>query len=368
MRKTPKAKSVSGRDDVRQKIHFTQIDILKGLAIISVILIHTYNSNILFAIGAPFYIWQAVPVFLLLAGFTNAYALFSANKTTLAESYDLSVIFRRLKRLIPPYLVIWIFQLVIVLGIFISGINIHVQDTNHFFYTGVDWIFNFLSGASGQGHYFVPLIIQFIFLTPFFYYLALRSPNQMLVFALILDLGLEYISAVSGLPSWLYSVLCIRFIFICGLGVWLAFQERVMTRWILLGGLLSALYIFAVCYLNFQFWFFSVDPTFFHAFAFFWTLVIVVLGFQYLPSDPSNSIVRILTELGKASWHIFLVQMTFFFVFENLLIYLGGFASSIFILTAVSLIPCLLIGYGFYRVMEYMTPRKNTNRKKISAR
>ena len=84
--------------------------------------------------------------------------------------------------------------------------------------------------------------------------------------------------------------------------------------------------------------------------------------------SPSNSIVRILIELGKASWHIFLVQMTFFFVFENLLIYLGGFASSIFILTAVSLIPCLLIGYGFYRVMEYMTTRKNTNRKKISAR
>jgi peptidoglycan/LPS O-acetylase OafA/YrhL len=56
MKRTPKAKSVSGRDDVPQKIHFPQIDILKGLAIISVILIHTYNSNILFAIGAPFYI------------------------------------------------------------------------------------------------------------------------------------------------------------------------------------------------------------------------------------------------------------------------------------------------------------------------
>jgi peptidoglycan/LPS O-acetylase OafA/YrhL len=354
-----KTKSVSGGDDAPQKIHFTQIDILKGLAIISVILIHVYNNNFLLLIGAPFYLMQAVPVFLLLAAFNNGFALSSVRKITLEQCYDLSVIFRRLKRLMVPYLVVWIFQLLLVLWFLESEIDIYLQDPNHFFYNGFNWFFNFLSGANGPGHYFIPLVVQLIFLVPLFYYLALRSPNLMLVFAFILDLVLECIAVVSGMPQWLYGILLIRYIFMCALGVWLVFQVRVMTRWILAAGLLSALYIFAVSYLKFQFWIFSLDPAFYHAFAYFWTLVIVVLGFQYLPSDPGNRLFRIIAELGKASWHIFLVQMTLFFFFGQP-ITTDGSTGSIAYLAAYYLVPCLSIGYGFYRLSEYfIKPKKN---------
>jgi peptidoglycan/LPS O-acetylase OafA/YrhL len=349
----PKGKSVSFEDETPQKIHFTQIDILKGLAIISVVLIHVYNNNFLLLIGAPFYLMQAVPVFLLLAAFNNGYALSSVRKITLTQCYDLSIIVRRLKRLVVPYLIVWIFQLLLVLWFLSSGIDIALQDPNHFFYNGINWIFNFLSGASGPGHYFIPLIFQLVFVIPLFYYLALRSPNLMLVFALVLDLVLECIAVVSGMPQWLYGILFIRYIFMGALGVWLVFQERVITRWILIGGLLSALYIFAVSYLNFQFWIFSLDPAFYHAFAYFWTLVIVVLGFQFLPFDPGNRFVRILTELGKASWHIFLVQMTLFFFFGQP-ITTDPSIGSLFYLAAYYLVPCLSIGYGFYRLQEYL--------------
>ena len=51
------------------------IDVIKGLGILSVILLHTFNTEYLLKIGAPFYIWQAVPVFIILQGFnlTNSY-------------------------------------------------------------------------------------------------------------------------------------------------------------------------------------------------------------------------------------------------------------------------------------------------------
>ncbi len=63
MRKNrPRTKSLPSGDDPPQKMHFTQVDILKGLAIILVILMHTYNRELLLAIGAPFYVFQAVPV------------------------------------------------------------------------------------------------------------------------------------------------------------------------------------------------------------------------------------------------------------------------------------------------------------------
>jgi peptidoglycan/LPS O-acetylase OafA/YrhL len=346
--------------DLPQKIHFTQIDILKGLAIISVILIHIYSNAMLLSIGAPFYILQAVPVFLLLAAFNNGYALSLARKLSLEECYDPSILFRRLKRLVVPYLVVWVFQLLLVLWILSAGIDSALQDPNHFFYKGSDAIFNFLSGASGPGHWFIPLIIQFIFLVPFFYYLAVRSPGRMLVIAFILDLVLEYCAVLLAVPSWLYGILCIRFVFICALGVWLVFQEHVMTRWILIGGLLSALYIAAVSYGDFQFWIFSADPSIYHAFAFFWTLVIVMLGFRYLPSAPTGIITRAVAGLGKASWHIFLTQMTYFF-FLGYVMTMSLSADTITIAVLIYLIPCLLIGYGFYRLSEHFKePGKNT--------
>ncbi|MDD1685173.1 MAG: acyltransferase family protein, partial [Methanoregula sp.] len=356
---------LSRGDNAPQKTRFTQIDILKGLAIISVVLIHTYNNTLLLSIGAPFTIWQAVPVFLLLAAFNNAYALSSAHKVTLLQSFDLTIIYRRLKRLAGPYLIVWIFQLLVVLLFLAFQMPFSFQDPNYFFYNGINWFFNLLSGASGPGHYFVPVIFQLILFVPLLYYLARRSPNLMLVVAFVLDLALESVSVLSGMPTWLYGILFIRFIFICGLGVWLVFQERVMTGWILFGGLLSVVYIAATSYLNFQIWIFSLDPSFFHAFSFFWPLVIVVLGFQYLPSDSRNPVVRILAELGKASWHIFLVQMTFFFLFSQMTRSIPMIVAigPIIFLAVFFLVPCLSIGYGFYRIQEYLIkPKKSSIR------
>jgi peptidoglycan/LPS O-acetylase OafA/YrhL len=360
----PGKKNLSSGDEGTQKIHFTQIDILKGLAIISVILMHTYSEKLLTAYGAPFYLFQAVPVFLLLAAFNNAQSLSLLKMRTLAQCYDIAIILRRMKRLMVSYTVIWIIQLVLVFWVLASMIDLKVQNPNHFFYSGIDTvIFNFLCGANGPGNYFIPLIVQFIILVPLFYYLALRSPNQMLVIAFVLDLVMEYLSVLSAMPSWLYGVMVTRYVFMAGLGVWLVFQERVLTPWIVIGAVASAAYIAAVSYFQFQFWIFSLDPAFYHAFAFFWTLLIVVLGFQYLPSAPSSFVVRAVSELGKASWHIFLVQMTWFFFLGFAYPPLDQSIGAAVILALMYLVPCLSIGYGFYRLQNYiMKPQKNLAR------
>lgn len=350
-----RAKTVTPSDRIQHRLHFTQIDLLKGLAIISVIVMHTYNMKLLATAGAPFYIFQAVPVFILLAAFNNAYALSAKGKTTLPECYDLNIIFRRLKRILLPYLIIWIVQLILVFWVLSITNDLGVQNPNHFFYTGFDTLFNFLTGASGPGNYFIPLIVQVILLVPILYWLALRSPNMMLAVAFIAGLILEYATVLSDMPLWLYVTLIIPYIFMAALGVWLVFRERIVTPWIVVAGLLSAVYIAAVSYFDFQFWFFRTDTMFHHEFAFFWTLLIVVLGFQYLPADPAGKVVRIVAELGKASWHIFLVQMTWFFFLGYAYTPGDQAVSSIIILGLVYLIPCLLIGYGFYLVQNRLT-------------
>jgi peptidoglycan/LPS O-acetylase OafA/YrhL len=352
MKKRSGSKSLPPEGDSQQR-HFTQVDLLKGFAIISVILMHTYNRELLLAIGAPFYLFQAVPVFILLAAFNNAHSLSAMKEKTLARCYDPAILFRRLKRLLIPYGIIWILQLIIVFWILAAMIDIPVQNPNHFFYTGIDTLFNFLTGSSGPGNYFVPLIVQLIFLVPLLYWLALRSPDMMLAGAFVADLVLEYLAVISGMPTWLYGTLVTPFLFMAALGVWLVFRDRVVTPWILAGGLLSAAYIAAVSYFNFQFWFFRTDTSFHHVFAFFWTLLIVILGFQYLPSRPSGRIVGMVSELGKASWHIFLVQMTYFFFLGYTYSPADQSPGVAVLLAFFYLIPCLSIGYGFYRVQNY---------------
>jgi len=376
MKKSRLTKKIVGQKDQDPKKNIKQIDILKGLAIISVIIIHTFSNEILMAIGAPFHIWQAVPVFILLAGFTSTYALLNYQKRSLAQSYDISIIIRRLKRLLGPYLIIWIFQFLIIF-ILTTYISLIVFDPNYFSYQGFDWLFNFFSGGQGPGNYFIPIILQQILIIPFFYYLALRSPNRMLAIAFILDLAFEYLAIISGIPPWAFSILYIRFIFAGALGVWLVFQKDTVPKWLLIGGLASIVYIFAVVYLNFQFWFLYPGQSFFNVFSFFWTIIIVILGMRLIPSGPSHRIFTILEQLGKASWHIFLIQMTFFSFLNGIFLKFVLGVPHVSLMTfnvifclmvnlMVNLMACLSLGYGFYQVQIWVS--KKLNRKEtISA-
>lgn len=345
-------RSVSSGEPATPRIHFGQIDVLKGLAIISVILIHTYNNALLGITGAPFWMWQAVPVFLLLAAFTNAYALSAARKTALRDCYDPEILSRRLRRLLVPYTVVWVFQFLVVIWFIFGRIDLPLQNPNHFFYSGAGSLYNFLTGSSGLGNYFVPVILQQVLIVPLLYYFALRSPGRMVLGALVADLILEIIVVLAGAPAWLTSVLYVRYLLVGALGVWLVFQKREITPWILLGALASAAYIFAVYYLGFQFWFFGPNDSFFHAFSYLWTLLLVILGLRYIPSGSASPVYRLLAGLGKASWHIFLVQMTFFFILWGSILRFPdlGLVSAVFTVP-----PCLIIGYAFYRLGDAMT-------------
>ncbi len=356
MKKSTPTRKIRDRKEPVTVKHIRQIDILKGLAIISVVLIHTWSDRILLAIGAPFHIWQAVPVFILLSAFTGTYALVTYGKKTLAQSYDISILIRRLKRILVPYLVIWICQILIIIYIILSkNPNIAVYTVNYFNSLGFDLILNFFSGGQGPGNYFIPVILQQILIVPVLYYLALKSPDKMLVAAFFLDLALEYLALIAGIPAGLFNILYIHFLFLGALGVWLVFRKDQVPRWLFIGGIASFAYIFAVGYLKFQFWFLYPPDSFFTAFAYFWTVLIVILGLKFIPSGSSHRLYTFLEQLGKASWHIFLVQMTLFFVFIPNIQFL--FAGFTFLLVPFNLAACLSLGYGFYLAQRWASGR-----------
>ena len=370
--KEPRTSSPLQTGDTR----ITQVDLLKGLAIIAVILIHTFSSNLLTVIGAPFWLWQAVPVFLLLAAFTGALSYHRLNKRTLPGCYDLTVLYKRFSRLLLPFVVIWIVQVIVILYLmpvfWPPAFPLYSNDML-LVYSGIPGIIAFFfTWASGPGNYFIPLILTQILILPFFYWLAVRfSPDKMLVGAFIADMVLQYAIYLANMPAVASAFTYVNYLFLAALGIWLALRQRKPMALVVIAGLLSLVYIAAVYYFSFRIWFINTSSGFFNEFAYFWTLVLVLCGLRYLPSAPLTKTYASIAGLGRASWHIYLVQMTVFaFLGYPIIVFLHKLAIEtglpdilVFHLliqtinTVVSLAICLALGYGFYRAEEYLKNR-----------
>lgn len=290
--------------------HLTQIDLLKGLAIISVILLHTWPEKVLLITGAPFHIWQAVPVFILIAGYVGTLSYMRRDTTRLRQCYGRSLLSHRFKRLLTPFTLLFIIQLSL---LYSSTSEITLQNV----------VFSYITGGYGPGSYFIPIILQHTLILPILYLLAIRSSKYFLPTTFLISIFFEYLMIIAFVPEWAYRLLYVRYLFAGALGVWLAVNRRSIER-VILGALISLIYIFAVNYLNFQFWFLYPAWRSQHAPSYFWPLLIIMIGLIYLPGVSKNVISVALEKFGRASWHIFLVQMAFFWAF-------GGAVSSLFL-------------------------------------
>lgn len=305
MKKRDLKKQPAARDTGQRPGRVVEIDLLKGLAIISVIIIHTWYQPILYGIGAPFSIGQAVPVLILIAGFTSAYAYLRYDAKTIRECYEPSLITRRLRRIIQPFVLIWIIQILI--AVLLLGQS----------YTILSLVINFVSGGNGPGSFFIPLIIQHIFIVPVLFLLALRYPGTMLAVTFVLDLIMEILMISAGIPSSMTELFYARYLFAGALGVYLATASRPRAWMIATGGIAGFLYIYLTNYTRL---FPALVPANItdgvsHAPAYLWTLVVVTVGFAVLPKKALTRVCRSLALVGKSSLHIFLVQMTVFWYF-----------------------------------------------------
>ena len=160
------------------------IDILKGLACLSVILTHAFDRDTFLSILGPIHINQAVPIFIIIAGYNGALFYQRRNflfSDCLKRYYEPSILFHRINRIVMPFSLIWMFQILII--IYFSNIKLNL---------GI-WslVTSFLTGGWGPGSYFVPVILQHILLLPILYYIALRGPDRMILIAFFINLLFE---------------------------------------------------------------------------------------------------------------------------------------------------------------------------------
>ncbi len=306
------------------------IDIIKGLAIIAVILIHSLSEEVLLAILSPLYIWQAVPVFMLLAGYNTAASFQRRGYASLNQFYNMSFLYSKVERLLYPFLFIWIIQ-VIVHFVMLDGLS----------FTSL--VTSLLTGGWGPGSYFILVIIQATLILPLIYMLVKKSLTAGTIALFFISILVDAFCMLIDVPGSVYRVIVVRYIFALVLGVWLALNpKKINYRWLIPLAIVSAVYIVGVYY---QEWNFFIERYWQsqHAPSYFWTLLLVIIGLKAYQFKAENPVSRLLVKMGQASYHIFLVQMFYFWLISDSV---SNLPLIIYLL--LSLIICIVFGRLFF--------------------
>lgn len=305
-------------------IHYQQIDILKGLAIIAVLLLHSLTREQLVDSYALFHIWQAVPVFLVLMGL-NLGISYGSKTLHFEHLYTAHYFSRKAMRIVFPLLIIFVLAIV-------AGYTWQQLYDRDVYTLGWKNLIGVLP-VSGKGNYFITLLLQSLLLLPLIGYTFNRWPVATSVVLVLLEIGFQLIAAQMSYfeqDSYLYDAAFFRYLSAIVLGLWTARMiEKPFLQygWLLVAlGIASGLYLYLLQYQQWRLlpfreaWQSQVLLTFPYA------ALMVYLGLKAFPQQSDFFAWRVLAFVGQASYHIFLVQVLYFGLVQddsNILLNLG---------------------------------------------
>lgn len=142
--------------------HYLEIDLLKALAIISVLVMHSES----FAVGTErmvvfaFFLSQAVPVFILMMSINWGASFMRRNYLELKQLYSIDYFKSRFVRIVYPFILAYI--VAVALGLYLhKELNLKIS----------------VIPIEGPGNYFVTLLFEFIFIFPLLFYLWRKKPG-----------------------------------------------------------------------------------------------------------------------------------------------------------------------------------------------
>lgn len=311
----------------------TTIDVLKGICSILVILSHYKWQNIeKLQLGFPFWVDMAVPIFLIISGYVNYNAL-ENKKLKLLECYNSKRIFLKIIHFIIPYSFVFVF--------YVIKNMVQIIDFK--------WCLKeYIIGTSrAPGGYYITILIQFIFIQPIIYFIVKKYDYKGVLLIAALNLGYEIVQSYCNFDIFYYRLLIFRYLFIIAWGHYLASKEYKAKKIVNLISCISGLtFIMLTSYCGYE-------PFIFDK----WTstsmisclYIVPIISYIIKKINFSNVL---LEYLGKASYHIFLIQMVFFCDYVY-------YIYECICLTSVQmigiLIICLLGGCIFYTLEKKIT-------------
>lgn len=312
------------------------LDYMKAVCIIMVIITH-YNWSDKSSPFFTMFINMAVPVFMILSGYNFSMSNKKKAGGKLSKMYDVHLLESKLERFLVPFFVICLVEIVLLL---IEGKHINLFRI-------------FAYGAYGPGSYYVPILIQLIFIFPIIYKLVEKNAKLGLTLAAVGNLVYEIVVRVSGMEKYYYRLLIGRYILLIAFGCYLYLhpEQRVKKHQMVAMLIIGLSYIYEILWLDrdpvlFEFWTPTAMPIAFYIFP-----VVVMIFRRFYHSHIPGALGKGLALLGQASYHIFLVQMVYYH-FE-----LGGILMKLPMVAAIScnIVICCGVGVLFYEADMYFT-------------
>ena len=319
------------------------LDLLKGILIIFVITLHFpfaggFKERALF----PFWIDFAVPAFLFISGYVSSLSAGRAGGE-LKDLYNPGRLLAKCVRFLVPYTVYFVFMQVIfrVTGLYKVGI---VE------YGLKALFFDYLRGTAGPGSYYVPLMIEFIFVFPLIYLLVNAKGFKGVLYSFGINVAYEVVKEAFGMGETEYRLLVFRYIFVIACGVFAATHAEELQRSdrkvirvldiVLMASSMAAgaVFVYLFSYTSYE----SKIITYWRPTSVFAVLFIVPV--MFLIVTRVNIRFAPLELVGKASFNIFLVQMIFYIYYERLNVGSLPVGAAY----AVSVCGCAAAGILFY--------------------
>lgn len=313
------------------------IDYIKALCIIMVIFTH-YDWKDKTGLFFTLVIAMAVPVFMVLSGFNFSMSYTKKTDGSLRELYAPRELLVRIWRFLRPFLPIYVLEMIL-----------HPMIRGEY-YSPADWIYYFFRGGLGPGSYYVPVLIVALLTFPLVYVCVARFRYLGVFFVGLANLFYEILVRLIPISNDLYRLLFFRYLLYTAFGCYYFFhlkdRERypihkwLLTLFFFLGLSFSvAVYQFHVTPVIFRYWTKTAMPLAFYIFPIL-CLCMTLWGDKKIP----GLIGEILSKIGQASYHIFLIQMVYYRLFDDLIFP----PKPVLPVVCGNIILCLIIGYGYY--------------------
>ena len=315
--------------DVKQRIEF--LDYLKAVCVIMVIITHYGWEDK----TSPFFtmlINMAVPVFMIVSGYNFAMSNRKKADGNLEKMYGWNMMKPKLIRFLLPFFAICLLEILLLAA----------QDKN------IPLFRIFVLGAYGPGSYYVPIMLQLLVIFPLIYVMIAYNAKLGLAVAALANLAFEVCVIVFDMDKYYYRLSIGRYLLLIAFGCYLYLhpEQRVKPyqMWMMfLAGLayLIAVFGFDKDFELFGYWKTTAMPVAFYIFP-----IVILLFRKFYHCTIPGFAGRLLTQIGKASYHIFLIQMVYYH-FE-----LGGaiMQTAWYIAVPFNILVTVPLGLGFYEL------------------
>ena len=319
-----------------------QIDLIKGLAMLGVLLLHSIPGSWLASTVTLFTIGQSVPVFVVLTGLNGVASLRRQGDAGLAALYSRRYLLSRVDRLYVPFLIVLAMSIAIALakGTLTAGV--------------VAAPVSALLPFSGPGNYYIAFVFQVAVLLPLLFFLYRRSPWAATIGAFVIAAAFEalapHVGAFANSPfDYVYAAGILRFLPFLTVGGLMADQMLRgwgVPAWWWAGGIIGVTYL-AILHGNVNV--LALDDSDWRRWgetvlSVFYPALLVAIGLRVLPGRLHGALAHSVVVVGESSYEIFLVQILYF----------GLLAPVSEAMIVPSIIACCALGYGLHRALTWV--------------